>query len=876
MKVFILGSCVSRDVFNHAGQGEFEIVDYVARSSISSMFAGKPFEDTFSNRLNSKFQARMVNLDIVKQARYRLATVDADVILIDLIDERFNLVEVENARYCTASSEFIATGALAELPSYTLVPSGSERFLRLWKAGWRSLVQLLESRGKLPKVRVNKVFWQAKTSSGADFPKISANNVDAANVTLNVMYEYMATFLEPDQFFEYDESVMRCTDTHDWGPAPFHYCEDFCKEALGYLRGGPRKPKQISHSQLIAQKDARPVTSHREIRSKFQALPSPYTDFMALSFASPAAAATAARAIIAGLASEPLTVRIASPFGVPDAVLVLGNGSQPIQRQDGAALYSGYGMARGRFTFGQAAWARTCLAMRDMGGEVGQFTGLDMERGGIFAETDLFGHGQLFVSSHQGCAAISNRSHLHCIVLNAMGEATELHEQAVLSLLFSNNTFHSQQPASHQTLMIGVSLLPLDKRASLKEGRLRLDEKRAFTQWLEPSPGRYSELMAQGADEVVSNTRAVLSHPDFTSITLDLSGGKDSRMVFGSALHVEGWQDRIALKSNDVPNSEDLPIACSIAKLFGARFWEGDAVPQDPLTCETNLELWRSYFHGMYHRMGATAWSPRGRNTASMSLSGGNGEVMRTFWSKNLRNYLTSEDTARTLADRLVMKTGVWKGIDKAAAPEIAVFTADAITALPGGILADKLESHYLYLRNRAHFGMRGFTFMHDRPVWFPLMSGALMQAAFSLSLKERESGRLVYDVTQAMHPLLTQIAYDGGNGPTSGSGYTAAKTPLHFELDRDQSAWEAAVVEQRKNAARSRTGPAAMSWPAWPTYVRDSAMAAFTESRDISSVARRILGEEYAARMLREFEVKSRLGFSMASRILAVRDALQ
>jgi Family of unknown function (DUF6270) len=237
MKVFVLGSCVSRDIVEYAPRDEFEIVEHLARSSLASIFARQPFEDAFSHRLTSKFQARSMNMDVTKVGREQLATLDADLILMDLIDERFDLVQAENPWcLCTASHEFIHTGAHAEIPNIRFVKNGSDRFIQYWKEGWDALVRLLSSRHILHKVRVNKVFWQRSMSNGEPFAKKSPQQIEEANTLLDKLYVHMSINLAQQQFFEYDDAAMVCPADHQWDPAPFHYSDALYRDALEKVR----------------------------------------------------------------------------------------------------------------------------------------------------------------------------------------------------------------------------------------------------------------------------------------------------------------------------------------------------------------------------------------------------------------------------------------------------------------------------------------------------------------------------------------------------------------------------------------------------------------------------------------------------------------
>ncbi|WP_250501980.1 DUF6270 domain-containing protein [Caballeronia sp. AZ7_KS35] len=243
-RILVLGSCVSRDVLNYTEAGEFELVRYLARTSVASLFAKQPFADTFSKRLESPFQRRLVNLDITKSARREIEAIGSDFILMDLIDERFDLIEVGSGQLCTASLEFLKSGALKEIPSFKRIASGSDEWFRRWKSGWNSLVNMLIQHDRLKTVRVNMVFWQKETSDGATFPNQTNDQINAANDALATMYAIMANDLAPHQFFEYEDGLMQCASTHRWGPAPFHYSDAF------YLKAADKLRAATLHAQL--------------------------------------------------------------------------------------------------------------------------------------------------------------------------------------------------------------------------------------------------------------------------------------------------------------------------------------------------------------------------------------------------------------------------------------------------------------------------------------------------------------------------------------------------------------------------------------------------------------------------------------------------
>jgi hypothetical protein len=256
-KILIFGSCVSRDILNYPqAKAQFVLIDYYARSSIASLGA-RPIEmpSTVQN-ISSKFQRRMVERDIRKDFLNDLARLQFDVLLIDLIDERFSLYVEPEGRACTLSSELLCSGFLKDAVTASRISSGSEEFWRLWEAGWLILVNRLRDLRHLGRLRVNQVFWGARTENGGNFePHYSSRRIDQANQFLDRMYQRISVDIPSDQFLRFDQGLMTGSVTHKWGISPFHYVDAYYHAAIQQLCAGSSQEKKITASKAT-------VTSH--------------------------------------------------------------------------------------------------------------------------------------------------------------------------------------------------------------------------------------------------------------------------------------------------------------------------------------------------------------------------------------------------------------------------------------------------------------------------------------------------------------------------------------------------------------------------------------------------------------------------------------
>ena len=113
--ISIFGSCVSRDAMEICLKNHPDVClkTYIARQSIISAVSPPIAFDESEIHLASAFQKRMVACDLSKKTFDLLAGDGSEYLLVDLIDERFHLVQLQNS-YVTLSSELINASFLPE------------------------------------------------------------------------------------------------------------------------------------------------------------------------------------------------------------------------------------------------------------------------------------------------------------------------------------------------------------------------------------------------------------------------------------------------------------------------------------------------------------------------------------------------------------------------------------------------------------------------------------------------------------------------------------------------------------------------------------------------------------------------------------------
>jgi len=238
-RLLIVGSCVSRDILNFFERGTVTLADYYARSSLAALTT-LPVELSQLQlaRIASPFQRKTVERETTKDL-YRNGTerIEADAILIDLIDERFDIYEAAPGALITASVELHESGFFTDKDRNgdQWVRSGSERHRELWQRGVERLFAKLKAYGLDQRVIVNKVFWADQFEDGTPLPNDNAKKRRLANEHLSWMYSELERYVPARHWIVADAQHLRANSQHRWGVAPFHYGDAYYRQMTKQL-----------------------------------------------------------------------------------------------------------------------------------------------------------------------------------------------------------------------------------------------------------------------------------------------------------------------------------------------------------------------------------------------------------------------------------------------------------------------------------------------------------------------------------------------------------------------------------------------------------------------------------------------------------------
>lgn len=221
----IHGSCVTRDTFAHVGM-EDRLGFYQARTSLCTK--GPPrsmFQLDWVERLSSAFQRRMVMQDL---RRTPLEVNDVDVLIFDLIDERFNIHHA-GGQLLTASKQFLDAGGQTALNSEIAFLTGSEEHYRSFRRGCEYM------REKVLSSNIEIYFHDARwamtyRSSGLILGFEKPGVIAGSNRRLERMSEIFIEVMKPHRILKASDSLVVGDEAHRWGKASYHYVPEYYDE----------------------------------------------------------------------------------------------------------------------------------------------------------------------------------------------------------------------------------------------------------------------------------------------------------------------------------------------------------------------------------------------------------------------------------------------------------------------------------------------------------------------------------------------------------------------------------------------------------------------------------------------------------------------
>ncbi len=238
--VNIHGSCVTRDSFKLFDEDSgLSIRKYVSRNSIFSVIS-EPLElnECEYTTEEKPYLKRMISVDFKKDLFRIYEENPSDYLIIDLIDERFNLLSFvgDKQMVITNSSNFSKSDILASHPVYSKL---DYVLLDTWDFSKGLMKKAIDEYAR----RISEIYnkdqiiinetYLAGHYKGTDgkyhcFPEERLNQYIRINTKLRIMYRYLINALNVDS----NHIISQPEDNYaweenKWGLAPFHFTDEY-------------------------------------------------------------------------------------------------------------------------------------------------------------------------------------------------------------------------------------------------------------------------------------------------------------------------------------------------------------------------------------------------------------------------------------------------------------------------------------------------------------------------------------------------------------------------------------------------------------------------------------------------------------------------
>ena len=232
-RVFIYGSCVTRDAVSWFSDYGFEMVGYIARQSLISAFRKANTSEYEFSKINSTFQRRMAIGDVGGNLRFAVQQSKPDVVVWDICDERLGVRKARNGGMITHTRDYVAEG-IHPGPFGPVMQFGTDEHYALWERALSELLTAVDRYGLAGKLYLNATPWAVEDEYGRAHKgqaQAAANFNQAAVRYLDLARREGVNVVVVPQ-----GAAISRSDGHQWGPAPFHYVDGTYQSMLKALR----------------------------------------------------------------------------------------------------------------------------------------------------------------------------------------------------------------------------------------------------------------------------------------------------------------------------------------------------------------------------------------------------------------------------------------------------------------------------------------------------------------------------------------------------------------------------------------------------------------------------------------------------------------
>lgn len=219
----ILGSCVTRDIFNFSD--EMKVRKYYPRTSLQSLM-GEKFTVNYEDiELESDYQKLCIKMDFESEF-LKESFIHNEYIILDFIDERFNVLKLDSKIIGTASNEYKNSKLGDKIYGINMVKNEYED----WCKSFDKLLKHFESKNIIANVILHECYYKKNYISKDEKITLFSDRIkfiEQENHKLSQKYKYVKSKIKNIKIIGDKNNIFYANEKHRWGLAPYHYEDQY-------------------------------------------------------------------------------------------------------------------------------------------------------------------------------------------------------------------------------------------------------------------------------------------------------------------------------------------------------------------------------------------------------------------------------------------------------------------------------------------------------------------------------------------------------------------------------------------------------------------------------------------------------------------------
>ncbi|AIL32290.1 hypothetical protein IX83_02235 [Basilea psittacipulmonis DSM 24701] len=250
MNILLLGSHVTERAFAIDKTNLFNLTGCFVDTSIATIFHSSSIDNTHKEQLESFFQEKNTDLVLLEKFKECLSNKDFDYVVIDFIDNRFNIFEFNDKSKVLLSDERdIVSFIKRNEKNGKIIEKLSDEWFEEWKLGCIEFIKLVAKFNALDKIILNKIYWPSISS---DKNTYDHNFVVKVNSFLDRQYNFFEDFLKKENIIRYHDEQFLIDSKYTSNVEPFCYTDELYLFFLTQLKD---KKKDIDYINIDSKLD---------------------------------------------------------------------------------------------------------------------------------------------------------------------------------------------------------------------------------------------------------------------------------------------------------------------------------------------------------------------------------------------------------------------------------------------------------------------------------------------------------------------------------------------------------------------------------------------------------------------------------------------